>query len=290
MGIPTAVSAIALWLLVVILFYGMIMLLSAPVVGWIAKAPDIGRSLMEKVRVLERPFAALDDLRKAISPGGQGGGGGLQLDLLALIQPAVGLVTPALAQMLIFFATLFFYLLGHTQVRHGIVGAFEGREARLMTLRILNDTERNLTRYLTVVAVINFGVGIGAGIIAFAVGLPSPLAWAGLAFIMNFIPYLGAVLMELSLFAVGLVTFDTVTHALIAPLLYIAMAIVEGQFVTPHIIGHRLLLNPMIVFLSLVFWTWLWGPFGAFLAVPILIIMMVVFNHLFPSEEPTLPG
>jgi predicted PurR-regulated permease PerM len=91
------------------------------------------------------------------------------------------------------------------------------------------------------------------------------------------------------MFMVGLVTFPTLTQALLAPVLFLALATLEGHFVTPSIIGHRLTLNPLTVFLSLVFWTWLWGPVGAFLAVPLLIMALVVIGHLFREDEPELP-
>ena len=89
---------------------------------------------------------------------------------------------------------------------------------------------------------------------------------------------------------VGLVTFPTLTHALIAPLLFLALATLEGHFVTPSIMGRKLTLNPLTVFLSLIFWTWLWGPIGAFLAVPLLIMALVVIDHLFPEEGRELPA
>jgi predicted PurR-regulated permease PerM len=121
-------------------------------------------------------------------------------------------------------------------------------------------------------------------------GQPDQDAWAVLAFILNFIPYIGALIMEAALFIVGIVTFPTLTHALLAPLLFLGMATLEGHFITPSIMGHRLTLNPLTVFLSLVFWTWLWGPVGAFLAVPLLIMALVVVDHLFPEDEPELPA
>lgn len=286
--VPPALTAIVLWLLVVTTFYAVTALASAPVVEWVNKAPDIGRSIQEKLELFDRPLVALRDLRNVILP--SQADKGVNVDLVAIVQQAVSFVTPALGQTLIFFVALFFMLLGRRRLRHVFVGYFQDREARLRTLKIMNDIERNLTGYLSVVAVINVGVGVGGGVIAFAVGLPNPVAWGVLGFVLNFVPYIGAGIMELGTFLVGLVTFQTVTHAIMAPLLYLGMALIEGQFITPSIVGHRFTLNPLTVFLSLVFWAWLWGPVGAFLAVPLLIIGMVVVAHLFPKQEPELPA
>jgi predicted PurR-regulated permease PerM len=287
-GIPALLSAVFLWFLAIAVFYGVIVLLAAPAVDWIGKAPDIGRNIQDKLHVLDRPLAALQELRDVLLPSDKKSS--LGVDIVAFVQPAVAIVTPAIGQTLIFFGTLFFMLLGRSQLRQVLVAFFDERAARLRTLKIMNDIEHNLTGYLSVVALINIAVGICGGAAAWVAGLPDPVAWAVLGFILNFIPYIGALIMEAALFVVGLVTFPTLTHALVAPMIFLALATLEGHFITPSIMGRRLTLNPLIVFLSLVFWTWLWGPVGAFLAVPLLIVALVVANHLFPEEEPELPA
>jgi predicted PurR-regulated permease PerM len=286
--VPSLASAIILWLLVIAVFYGVIVLLAAPVVDWIRKAPDIGRNIQEKLHLLDRPIAALQELRDALLPSEKKGG--LGVDIMSFVQPALLVVTPAIGQTFIFFGTLFFMLLGRSKLRRVLVVFFDEREARLRTLRIMNDIEHNLTGYLSIVVVINIAVGICGGLAAWVAGLPDPVAWAVLGFILNFIPYIGALIMEAGLFMVGLVTFPTLTLALLAPLLFLALATLEGHFITPSIMGRRLTLNPLTVFLSLVFWAWLWGPVGAFLAVPLLIMALVVVDHLFPEDEPELPA
>jgi predicted PurR-regulated permease PerM len=286
--VPSLVSAIVLWLFVIAVFYGVIVLLAAPAVDWIGKAPEIGRNIQEKLHVLDRPLTALQHLRAALLPAEKREGMGV--DIMNFIQPALLVVTPAVSQAFIFFGTLFFMLLGRAQLRRVLVVFFDQRDARLRTLKIMNDIEHNLTGYLSIVAVINIVVGICGGGAAWAAGLPDPVAWAVLAFVLNFIPYIGALIMEAALFTVGLVTFPTLTEALVAPLLFLGLATLEGHFVTPSIMGHRLTLNPLTVFLSLVFWTWLWGPVGAFLSVPLLIMSLVVIDHLFPEDEPELPA
>lgn len=286
--VPSLLSAIVLWLLVIAIFYGVIILLAAPVVDWLGKTPDIARNIQEKLRVFDRPLSVLQDLRDSFLPSDKKGN--LGVDIIAFVQPAMLMVTPAIGQMLIFFGALFFMLLGRSQLRRFLVVFFDEREARLRTLKILNDIEHNLTGYLSIVTLINIAVGLCGGFAAWVTGLPDPVAWAVLGFILNFIPYIGALIMEAALFLVGLVMFPTLAQALIAPLLFLALATLEGHFITPSIIGHRLTLNPLTVFLSLVFWTWLWGPVGAFLAVPLLIVGLVVAEHLFPEEEPELPA
>ena len=181
------------------------MLVSAPVVGWIDKAPDIGRSIQSKLYLLDGPLASLRDLRNALLPSQNDKG--INVDFVAIAQSMVSIVTPAIGQILIFFVTLFFMLLGRNRFRAVMAGLFAERAARLRILKILNGIERNLTGYLSVVTVINLGVGVGAGAIAWAVGLPDPVAWGVLGFVLNFIPYIGAAIMELGMFLVGLVAF-----------------------------------------------------------------------------------
>ena len=286
--IPPVVTAIFLWLLVVAIFYGLVMLLSAPLVEWAGKSVELGQIIKGKLSVLDRPIAMIQDLRTAIFPRAKDQPEAA-FSFVSVLQPAVLFVTPAIGQMVIFLGTLFFFLLGRTELRQFLVVFFKKREARLRMLRILNDIEHNLTSYLTLVALINAVVGVMAFAVTYAVGLPNPLVWGVLAFLLNFVPYLGAVLMEVILLLVGLVAFPTLGHALIAPLVYLAFTTLEGHFVTPTIMGKHLLLNPLTVFLALVFWTWLWGPIGALLAVPLLIVSLIAINHLFPKEEAALP-
>jgi predicted PurR-regulated permease PerM len=287
-GIPALVTAIILWLFVAVVFYGVLVLLAAPAVEWIGKAPEIGSNIQAKLHVFDRPLRALQSLRDALLPAASKGSIGI--DIVSFVQPVVAVVAPGIGQMLIFFGTLFFTLLGRRQLRRVVVAFFNNREAKLRALKIMNDIEHNLTGYLSMVSVINACIGICAGLIAWVTGMPDPLAWAVLGFILNYIAYIGALMMEASLFFVGLVTFPTLTQALIPPLLYLGVATLEGHFITPSLVGHRLTLNPLTVFLSLVFWAWLWGPVGAFLSAPLLIVGLVVGDHLFPHNEPDLPA
>jgi predicted PurR-regulated permease PerM len=292
-GIPPWASGV---LLVLGLFAGVsfaIVSLSDPVRDWIGRAPEIGAALKDKLQLLDWPLAALNNLRESIS-GPQDAAPNqspLKIDLLSgLLQPALAVLTPAAAQLLIFFGTLFFFLAGRARLRQQFVRFSDRREGRLRALRMLSDFESNLASYFATVTVINAALGCLLAGVTYLVGLPSPLVWGMLAFLLNFVPYLGAAATIAMLFAVGLIAFASVAHALIAPAAYLILATIEGQFITPAIVGRRLTLNPLFVFLSVAFWAWLWGPFGALLGVPVLIISMVALSHLFPKEAVDLPG
>ena len=118
-----------------------------------------------------------------------------------------------------------------------------------------------------------------------AVGVPSPALWGALAGLLNFIVYVGPALMAAILFAIGLATFDTISGSLMPPLIYLALNLIEAQFVTPMVIGRTLTLNPFLVLLALAFWIWIWGPIGGFVAIPALLIIFAVTRNILPGFD-----
>jgi predicted PurR-regulated permease PerM len=145
-------------------------------------------------------------------------------------------------------------------------------------------------RYLATMTMINLGLGTVTAIMLAIIGFPNPITFGLLAFALNYVPYIGPGIVALVLLGVGLVSQPSLGQGLLAPALFVGLATLEGHIITPNVIGRSLTLNPFLVFLALAFWTWLWGPIGAFLAVPLLIVSFVVLGHLLPSEEATLPG
>jgi predicted PurR-regulated permease PerM len=284
-GIPYWLTALLLvGILIAALSYAVV-LLAEPVGEWIQKAPQFGAVLREKFRFLDGPIAAFNSLRESIIGRAKEGEGGISVDLYAvLVQPMLSVLTPALGQMIIFFATLLFFLAGRENIRRRFLTFWAGRKARLDAMRFLNDTEASITRYFVTITGINLALGLLLGAFAYLIGLPNPVVWAVLAFILNFMPYIGPAVTILLLLGVGLMSFESLTLALAAPAFFFAASIVEGEFVTPGIVGLQLALSPLLVFLAVAFWTWFWGPFGALLAVPLLIIGMIALNHMFPAE------
>jgi predicted PurR-regulated permease PerM len=283
------------WLTALLLLTGLLVLagivvtlLSAPLVEWIGRAPDIAAQVKEKLYVLGRPLAALNDLQKTLMPPAPNTVK-VETSGITLVAPVIATVTPAIGQLVIFSATLVFFLIGQADVRRQMASLFSSRDAKLRFIRIAGDIEYNLASYVATVSLINAGLGVAVAVGAWLFGLPNPAIFGLVAALLNFIPYIGAACTTVILFAVSLITFPSLGHALLPPAAFVALATIEGQILTPAILGHRLELNPFLVFVALVFWAWLWGPMGAFLAVPLSIIGMVVFNHVMPSDADKLP-
>jgi predicted PurR-regulated permease PerM len=264
-----------------------IILTAAPLIEWLGRGPDIAASLGDKLQILARPFAALRDLQRALSPGSDNVG--MHIDVAAMVQPALAFLTPAIGELVVFLAALLFFLTGRAHLRRHLVLFFTAQEARLRALRVLNEIEENLTRYIATTGAINVCLGLIVGLASYLIGLPNAPMWGVLACALNFLPYVGPMILTAALFVAGLVVFPSLGHALIAPAFFVGLATLEGHFVTPNIVGRRLDLSPLLVFIALVFWTWLWGPVGALLATPLLIAGMVVLNDLFLEPDVELP-
>jgi predicted PurR-regulated permease PerM len=162
------------------------------------------------------------------------------------------------------------------------------RQGRLRLLHALSDIEGRLARYLGVVTLVNFGLGLATVAALWLIGFPNPIAWGMLAFILNYTPYLGAAATVVAFLAVGLLSFDTFGQALLAPAIFAALSALEGQFLTPSILGREFAINPLAIFVSIGIWAWLWGPFGALLAMPLLVAATAAVAHL-PGRA-NLPG
>jgi predicted PurR-regulated permease PerM len=287
-GVSPWVTAVILAVLMMAAAGLMLTMLAAPVTEWMGKAPEIGAKIKQQLFVLDRPLVALQELQGALTPSAPTVS--VESSKISMLTPVVEAVTPAVAQSVLFFATLIFVLAGQMEYRSYLATFFGSRDGKLRFIRIANDIEHNLASYVAVVTVINVALGVMVAVGAWLFGLPSPTILGILALLLNYIPYVGPACMAIVLFAVGLVTFPSLGQAFIAPACLVALTTLEGQLITPTVLGRRLTLNPLAVFLAIAFWTWLWGPLGAFLAVPLLIVALVIVGHVFPSDDVKLPG
>jgi predicted PurR-regulated permease PerM len=263
-----------------------------PLTAWIGRSGEMGTLLSERFRFLRAPLAALDSIQESLRAltGGDKAPIAVDVKSTSMLQNLVEILTPALSQMFIFVGTLVFFIAGRVQLKRKLVVTFLTREARLTTLRILTAIERNLATYLGTVTVINAGLGALTGVVLWGLGVPSPGLWGLMVFVLNYLPFIGPLLATLVLLGVGFVTYTTMLWSLLPAGAFLVLHGIETLFVTPSVIGRRLTMNPFLVFIALAFWTWVWGVAGAFMAVPLLVVSVVVIEHLFPADDVELPG
>jgi predicted PurR-regulated permease PerM len=261
-------------------------LISSPVMEWSTRLPELGSQLKDKLHVFDRPLALWQELQ------GMLGGSSVapfQMPKFDWVQPTIEFLSPTFTEFLLFLATLILFIASWKDLRRTLIMIFTDHASRLRTLRILNEIEEQLGGYLLTVTTINLGVGAATGIICALTGMPNAAGLGALAATLNFFPIIGPVAMFVILTLVGMIAFSTIGAGLIAPLAFVGLTFLEGHFITPTIIGRRLELNALAVFIALAFWTWLWGPMGGFLSSPLLIVALILKDHLLPVDSPQLP-
>ena len=286
--VPRAVAAVLIVTAVGATVVFMVGLIASPVMEWSNNLPELGSRLKEKMHVFDRPLSLWQELQGML--GGSGKLATFEMPKFEWVQPMLEFLSPTFTEFLLFIAILILFIASWRESRRALVMNFGDRPTRLRTLRILNEIEEHLGNYLLMVTMINVGVGVATGIICAITGMPNPAGLGALAATLNFIPIIGPVAMFAILIVVGLVTFPAIGAGLLAAILFATLTFLEGHFITPTIIGRRLSLNALAVFVALAFWTWLWGPMGAFLSSPLLIVALIIKEHLMPVDSPQLPA
>jgi predicted PurR-regulated permease PerM len=285
--IPRALAAVLIVTAVGALVAFIIGLLSVPLMDWSAHLPELAGRLKDKLHVFDRPVALWQELQGRL--GNSNASGGFQMPSFDWVQPTIQFLSPTFTEFLLFFATLILFVASWRDLRRTLIMMFSDRDARLRTLCILNEIEVHLGHYLLTVSVINAGVGIATGLVCWIAQMPRPAGLGALAATLNFIPIIGPIATFVILCVVGIIALPGLGSALIAPVAFCGIAFLEGHFITPTIIGRRLALNALAVFLGIAFWTWMWGPMGAFLSSPLLIVAVILKEHLWPVNSPQLP-
>ena len=280
-GLPRPVAVVLVTIVALLIILSIVGLLSTPLTYWVGKTAELGALIKQKLQLLSQPMALFDEIAKALA---EFSGSSAQLPPIeagssSIIKGILSALTPIVTEFLLFFFAMIFFLLFLHEIKSGMVGFFSDSNARDTALRIMGDVEINLSKFFGTLAIVNVCLGSWPQL-TWALGLPHPLLWGVLAATLNFIPYLGPAIMIVALFLIGLMNFQTLGQSLLAPVAYLSITTIEGQVLTPTIIGHRLTLNPFLVFLSIAFWAWMWGPIGAFLATPLLISAVIAVRHV----------
>lgn len=284
---PHIGAAILLIGVVGITGYG-ISYLATPAAGWLEKAPYGLSQLQQKLLPLKRPMAqmaeASGEIEKLTSPQADAPRPVVEVRQNRMSDTLYGR-TPEFLVSAVLLLILLYFLLAYDAV-------FLGKLIRLMpTLRdkkravtIAHEIEAHVSKYLLTVTLINIGLGIAVGTTVGLMGLSNPVMWGTMVALLNFVPYLGALTGILCMTIGAVLSFDSLSYALAFPAIYLFIATIEGNFVTPHVMGRSLTLNPVIILLSLTFWGWMWGIAGIILAVPILSAFKIFCAHVEEME------
>ncbi|HTR12922.1 MAG TPA: AI-2E family transporter [Roseiarcus sp.] len=277
--VPRAVSAALIVICTALLITAVAALIATPIASLTDELPKLGG----KLQVFHGAIEFIDRMEWSVGINPTNPAPAVPAPSIEWVPTTIGLLSPPLTGFVYFLIVLLLFLSWWPDLRRALVMTFASRDSRLTVLRILNDTEALLARYLATVAIINLGVGVAAGVIALATGLPSPIGIAALGATLNFIPIVGPFATIIVLALVGVVTAPTLGLGLLPAASFAAVVFLEGQLITPAIIGRRLEINSLAVLLSLLFWTWMWGSMGAFLSSPILIVGLILKEHLTPD-------
>ncbi len=252
------------------------------------EAPAIWQELRNSIRdfqgVIQGITDASEEVARAIAP--EATNDTEETPRVPSLTAALFAAPAVAAQLLIFIGTLFFFVLSREEI-YAFISDRLAAAHDLMSMR-LDEADRLVSRYFLTIAVINTFFGGFVALAMWIIGMPSPLMWGVIATLLNFILYLGPAFVAVCLAVAGVVVFDGV--AVIFPAaIFVGLNLIEGQFVTPMLVGRHMSVNPLLVFLSLVFWLWLWGPLGGFIAIPILIWCLAITGQLgHPEPDPRL--
>jgi predicted PurR-regulated permease PerM len=263
-------------------------LLVEPAGEWMDRAPTSLARVESKLRRLMEPVERVNRATQEVEKLTEVDGGGrprqqqVQVEEESLSGALLRRTTEATAGLAVVLVLLYFLLASGDLFLRKLIRVLPTLEDKKRAVDIARQLQRDLSRYLATVTLINLGLGVAVGVAMYLLGLPNPMLWGVMATVLNFVPYLGAIVGILVIGLVSALTFDGVGPILLPPLVYFLLTATEGYFVTPLILGRRLTLNPVMILLSLLLWGWLWGIAGAVLAVPMLAVIKILCDHIEP--------
>jgi predicted PurR-regulated permease PerM len=283
--VPRAIAALLLVAGLTLTIVLVVLLILPRVSELTSGLPGSVASLKEKIHVFDDLIAGWRRLTSMIGEPPNSDAIALPLPGISWVPPTISILLPTITEFLFFLVVLLLFISEWPNLRRGLVMTFASRDSRLTVLKILNEIESGLANYLLIVTLINLGVGAATGVICALTRMPNAVGFGALAATLNFIPIVGPIAMFAILLVVGLVAEPTFAWGLIPAAGFLLVITVEGQFLTPMIIGRHIELNALGVLLSLAFWTWLWGPMGAFLSSPILMVALILRQRLYVDED-----
>ena len=282
--IPYPIGAILIIVSIGSLLYFGALTLSTPLSDLFEDIPRIGERLEEQFRPFQE---TVDQINKTgddmgISPGGAPSDNSSEVTLGSpgIITSAASTFATTVTSVLIALVLALFILGSGNLYYEKIVFAIPNAHDKIRAMGIAREVQRQVSRYLFTITFVNISLGIVVAAALALYGAPNPVLWGSLAAILNFLPFLGAMIGAVLLLLTSFGYYDTLATAIIPPFIYYSATLIEGNFVTPYVVGRSMKLNIVVVFVSVVFWAWLWGLVGALMAVPILVVFSVLAENI----------
>lgn len=289
-GLPAGAAAGLVVGGLVIVVCAAVFSLARPATAWLARAPETMAQAQEKIQRLARPLYNLQRTAAQVqeataTPAADGTRKPTKVEMApaGIFSTLPGTTIGFLGAIsTVLFLT--FFLLAAGERFSEKLGDIMPERFRRQMIDGLRDMQAQMSRYLSTSALIRASLGLATWGLLTLVGLPNPALFGVIAAILNFIPYLGSLATLVIIAVASLVTFDTTQPALIAIGGFFALSVIEGNVVTPMLLGHRLPLNAVAIFVGLLFWSWIWGITGAVLAVPLTVLVKVIADRVEPLE------
>jgi len=285
--IPPPAGAAIIVLLLIGAVGGGVYSLAGPAQTFADSAPDALTKANKKLRtlILARVQKATSQVERAAGTLGDSAGQRASRQIVVNNTPTMGsrllgttqVVAAAILEIVIL---LYFLLAGGDLFLQKFIKVLPQSGDKRKAVEIARGTEAAVSAYLSTALLVNVGEGIVVALLLWALDMPSPAMWGVMVATLEFIPYLGALAGVVILGLAGVTTFDNIGHALLIPGSFLAVNLIQANLVTPVLLGHRLTLNPVAIFVGLTFFFWIWGVAGAFLAVPMLATLKIFCDHV----------
>ncbi|SDN46124.1 Predicted PurR-regulated permease PerM [Lutimaribacter pacificus] len=279
-GLPAPVAAFLVIATLAAAIAGFFYSLSGVLSDWVAQIPQMVAELRWKLEALFSSVKEMHDATREVEQIAQGASTApeVRTDGPGILSTLLG-KTANFGSSIAIGAILAMLILGSGDlVLLKILNAFP--RDRDHVRKVIFDIEARISRYLLSITLINIGLGAVLAGYLWLLGFPDPLLWGAAAFVLNYLPYLGGIIGVLLLGVYGLSYYPDVATGLVPPLGYAALTALEGQIVTPWLLGRRLELNTVAVFLTVLVWGWLWGIPGMLMAVPFLVLLKVICDNV----------
>lgn len=259
-------------------------LLIQPATEWMAKAPGTLTMLEEKLRTLKRSVEqvhkAAEKVERIAAPDNAPKSKPAPPPKPTLTHRILGGAQSVLLVAAPTIVLLYFLLATGDLFLRKLVKVLPKLADKKRAVTVAHTVQDEMAIYLFTITCINAGLGVATGVAMYLLGMPNPALWGVMVALLNYLPYLGPLIGLIVLAFVAALTFESLAHTLAVPLVFFALTFIEGQILMPYITGRRLTLNPVVIFLSMLLWGWLWGVIGMLLAVPIAMILRIVCDHV----------